>query len=96
MLDYLDLRRTLLSKGETEEDLRRDHAFFYVEVDGEQYRATKLSHGARGQIPPALLGMIARQMRLTARELRQFVNCSLDRKDWLDLWQERGHAWRTR
>ena len=49
-MDYEELRSTLLSKGKAEEDRGGDHVFFFVEVDGKWYRATKFSHSARGQI----------------------------------------------
>ena len=92
-MDYQDLRSALNSKGETIEDRSRHHIFFFVEIEGKQYRATKMSHGARGQISNALLSVMAHQMRLTTKELKQFVKCPLSRIGWLELWQERGYNW---
>ena len=85
----------LISKGKTSER-SGDHVFYFVEIDGKEYRATKVSHGARGQIDNNILSVIARQMRLTTRELRGFVTCTVDREQWLQLWSQRGPAWRLR
>ena len=92
-MDYEELRSTLLSKGKTEEDRSGDHVFFFVEVDGKKYRATKFSHSARGQISSGLQSEMSRQMRLTAKELRQFVDCAIDREQWLKLWSQRPPSW---
>ena len=88
-MDYRELRTALLSKGETVEDRKRHHVFYFVEIDGEIYRATKFSHSARGRISDEILGAIARQMRLKTQELRQFVDCSIERAEWLQLWRQR-------
>lgn len=88
-MDYRELRTALLSKGEATEDRARHHVFYFVEVDGQTYRATKVSHGARGQISSGILGAIARQMRLGTQELRRFVDCSLERAEWLQIWRQR-------
>jgi len=88
-LDYRELRNVLLSKGGTIEDRRSHHVFFFLEIDGKYYRATKFSHSAHGQISDDLLGSIARQMRLTVNELKHFVDCSVQREQWLEFWRER-------
>jgi hypothetical protein len=88
-LDYRDLQSALLSKGETVEDRSSHHIFYVVEIDGKRYRATKVSHGARGQISDELLGAIAREMHLQTKELREFVSCTMTREDWLKLWNQR-------
>jgi len=95
-MDYQELRSALVSKGNAAEDRGRDHVFFFIEVDGKSYRATKFSHNAQGQIPGMILSAISRQMRLTNKELKRFVNCTIDIEQWLNLWRERGHAWRKR
>jgi len=91
-VDYQELRGALISKGKADEDRRSHHVFFFIEVDGKSYRATKISHSARGQISSKILSLISRQMRLTTKELRYFVDCTIGRKQWLDLWRERGHT----
>lgn len=92
-VDYREVRSALLSKGVAEEGLASHHVLFWIKVSGKMYRVTKFSHSARGQISTSLISEIARQMRLTAKELRQFVACPLSREDWLQLWRERGHSW---
>lgn len=91
-MDYRELRSALLSKGGAEEDRSRYHVFFYIEVDGQTYRATKLSHSVSGQISAPILSAISRQMRLANRELRNFVECVLEREGWLRLWRERSSS----
>lgn len=93
-MNYSELRSVLLSKGEAIEDRSGNHIFFYIEVDGQEYRATKVSHGARGQIDARLASLIARQMRLTGGELKEFVACPLSREEWVERWRARGPAWR--
>lgn len=93
-MDYQELRGALISKGKADEDRGSHHVFFFIEVDGKSYRATKISHSARGQISSNILSLISRQMRLTNKELRQFVACDVEREQWLELWRERGHGWR--
>lgn len=93
-MDYSELRRVLLSKGEADEDRSGDHAIFFIEVGGRTYAATKFSHSAQGQISSGMLAVIARQMRLTTRELRQFVACPLGRQQWVERWGRRGLTWR--
>jgi hypothetical protein len=89
-LDYRELHSALLSKGAATEDRTRHHVFYLIEVDGKMYRATKLSHSAHGQISNDILGAVARQMRLRTKELRDFVDCTVTREQWLDLWRQRG------
>jgi len=84
-----------MSKGKTCEDRSGEHVFYFVEIDGKEYRATKISHSARGQISKRVLGAISHQMRLTNRELRQFVDCTIDREEWLGLWCQRSASRRT-
>lgn len=93
-MDYRELCSALTSKGEASEDRQGDHIFYFIEIDGREYRATKVSHNARGQISGDLIGLISRQMRLTTKELRRFVGCEIGREQWLELWCQRGHTWR--
>ena len=88
-MDYQDLQHALLSKGKATEDRQSHHIFFFIEIDGKNYRATKFSHSARGQISAQLLSMISRQIRLTSKELQEFVNCTLGKEEWLKLWRQR-------
>ncbi len=83
----------MLSKAQAKEDRRGHHVFFYIYVDGKLHRATKISHNARGQISPSILNAIAHQMRLTLKELKSFISCTIEREIWLDSWRQRGHGW---
>jgi len=88
-MDYRTLRSALISKGEAIEDRRSHHVFFYVDIQGSTCRATKISHSARGQISNPILDAISQQMRLTNKELRHFVACTIDREKWIELWSQR-------
>ena len=85
-VDYRALTRALYRKALADENRSGDHIVFSLRMDGREQRITKISHGARGQMPKRLLGKIARQMRLSSRQLQQFVDCTLSRHDWLHLW----------
>lgn len=88
-MDYHDLHAALLSKGKTTEDRSSHHVFYILEIDGKRYRATKVSHSAHGQMSDELIGAIAREMHLKTKELKDFVNCTISRDEWLDLWRQR-------
>ena len=88
-MDYRELHSALIVKGACEEDRKSHHVFYFMEVDGKSYRATKVSHSARGQISAPILSAICKQMRLTNRELREFINCSIGRERWFELWRQR-------
>ena len=92
-MDYLDLSNALCSKGKARPE-QRDHLFFFVEEDGKEFRATKISHGASGQIDDDTRSLIAHQMRLTTKELKEFVACPMGRDEWLKLRCDRGRGWR--
>lgn len=89
-MDYQELRSALVSKGGADEDRASHHVFFYVEVHGKRYRATKLSHSARGQISSPIVSAISGQVRLTKRELKRFVDCTMGGEEWLELFWQRG------
>ena len=92
-MDYLDLSHALCSKGKAMVE-HGDHDSFAVEEGGKEFRATKISHGAHGQIDDKVRSLIARQMRLTTSELNEFVDCPMGRDKWLRLRRERGRGWR--
>ena len=46
-----------------------------------------MSHGAKGQISKGRLAEFARQMRLSSRQLNLFVDCTLSRDEWLEIWE---------
>lgn len=89
-MDVKDIRRTLVGKLHAIEDRKPHHVFFYLDIGGRQYRATKLSHGAKGQIDDSLVSLIAKQLRLQKQELVSLVDCALTQDEYLRLWVERG------
>ena len=86
-MDYRDLQKALVSKAEANEDRSGGHIGYYRTVSRGRRLVTVVSHGAKGQIPKWLLGRIARQMLLTSRQLQQFVDCTLSRDEWLEIWE---------
>ena len=42
-----------------------------------------MSHSAKGQIPKRMLAKIAWQMRLSPRQMQQFVDCTMSREQWI-------------
>ncbi|MBI2831442.1 MAG: hypothetical protein HYX79_04205 [Chloroflexi bacterium] len=88
-MDFIDLRSKLLTKGDLQEQKSGKHFQYYLSLRGRKYRITMLSHGRTGQIDDRTLGSIHRQMRLTRKELTDFVNCPLSREEWLKLWDKR-------
>ena len=86
-LDYRALQRALVSKAEAYEDRSGGHIGYYRYALGKRRLVTVVSHGARGQIPKWLLGRMARQMRLTSRQLGQFVDCTMSREEWVEVWE---------
>jgi hypothetical protein len=89
-MDVRDIVRTLKGKLHAIEDSKRHHIFFYFNIEGKQYRATKLSHSAKGQVDESLLSLISKQLRLRREELQELVACPLSREDYFRLWTERG------
>ena len=88
-MEISDIRRTLLNKLHAVEDAKRDHVFYYFEIQGKQHKATKLSHGAIGQLDDNLLHLIAEQLRLRKEELESLVECPLSEKEYFALWSNR-------
>lgn len=89
-MDFRDLRRTLLSKLNASEDRQQHHVFFYFNVNGKEFRATKFSHSAKGQIDVSLLNLIAKQLRLRNAEIDSLVACPLSKEEYFRLWSQRG------
>jgi len=83
-----ELRRTL-RKLDTVEDRRGHHVYFYVEVDGHDYRVCKLSHSMTGELPPFVVSDAARRMKLTAHEFAALADCRVAKPEFLSLWRLR-------
>ena len=82
------LRSALLAKG-FEQD-KTHHAMFWLVAGGKKRPIrTRLSHGVR-EYGDALLGLVARQMRLRRPELDDFIRCPMDGAGYFKLLIERG------
>ena len=80
--------RTLVHKlGFVREERR--HRVYCLEVNGVTVAQTLISHGAR-DIDTVLLGLMARQMGVSQRQLRGIVDCSVTRNDYLRIVQAEG------
>ncbi len=61
------------------------HVFFHLVVDGRKtIISTKISHGER-EIADSLLGMMARQIRLSRKQFNDLIDCPLSHSDYLKL-----------
>lgn len=69
-----------------------DHSFFHLFVDGKKtIVSTKISHGEK-EISDSLLGMMARQVKLTRKQFNDLVDCSLKFDDYVKLLHAAGHV----
>lgn len=88
-MEVRDIRRALLRKLHAVEDPKRAHVFYYFVIEGKQYKATKLSHGATGQLDDNLVHLVAGQLRLRKEELESLVECPLSENEYFALWANR-------
>ena len=69
-----------------------DHAFYHLFVDGKKtIVSTKISHGER-EISDSLLGMMARQVKLTRRQFNDLIDCPLEFEEYVRLLRAAGHV----
>ena len=70
-----------------------DHPYYiYHTADGRKTLAkTKVSHSGKDIADP-ILGMMARQCKLTAPQFRNLVDCPLSREAYEDILREQGLA----
>jgi hypothetical protein len=85
--------RTVLSglqkKGFQSRD--NDHRFLHLWVDNHKTSIyTKISHGER-DIGDNLLGLMARQIRLTRRQFLDLVDCPLSEEEYVGILRNGGH-----
>ena len=88
-MDVRDLQRGLRRKLDAVEDRRSHHIFYWVTIDGREFRAAKFSHSSRGQLPDLILTDTARRLKLNRAELDELVDCPLSWEKFLELWQAR-------
>lgn len=70
-----------------------DHSYYiYHTADGRKTLAkTKVSHSGKDIADP-ILGMMARQCKLTVPQFRNLVDCPLSREAYEDILREQGLA----
>lgn len=65
-----------------------DHTFLHLYVGGRKTAIyTKVSHGAK-EISDKLLGVMARQVRLSRQQFLALVDCRLSEADYLRILRE--------
>jgi len=83
----------LTSKGFKLSD--KDHHFFYLYQDGKKTQIrTKISHG-ESEISDPNCGLMARQMKLTSMQFKEFVDCKLKPEEYVALLIKGGHLQKT-
>jgi hypothetical protein len=61
------------------------HRFYFLYRDGKKTSIrTMISHGER-EISDSNCGNMARQMRITTSQFKDFVDCTIEGKDYVDL-----------
>ena len=88
-MDLRDLQRALRRKLGAVEDRRSHHVFYWIEIDGLDYRAAKFSHSSRGQLSDLILSDTARRLKLSRAELDDLVDCPLSGDQFWELWGTR-------
>ncbi len=88
-MDIREIRSTLVAKLDANEDRAGHHIYFWLNIDGREYRVGKLSHSARGQAPDHVVSDTARRLELTKEEFRSLVECSIDKAMHEDIWREK-------
>jgi hypothetical protein len=88
-MDYRDIRSTLVSKLEAIKDRSGDHVYFYLTIDGHDFRVGKLSHSSRGQAVDYVINDTAGRLKLTKKEFVDLVDCIIDKPQHENLWRQR-------
>lgn len=88
-MDNREIRSTLVAKLDATEDRAGHHVYFWLDIDGHEYRVGKLSHSARGQAPDHVVSDTAKRLKLTKKEFNSLVECTIDKQMHEDIWKER-------
>ena len=88
-MESREIRSTLVTKLEAVEDRSGHHAFFYLTLQGKEYRVGKLSHSFRGQVPDFVISDTAKRLKLTKKEFLELVGCTIDKATHSQLWIQR-------
>ena len=79
-----NVKHALETKGFRESD-ERDHFYYFFFHNGKKTRVyTKISHGER-EIHDKNCSLMARQIRLTGPQFRNFVDCPLTKEQYTKL-----------
>ncbi len=71
------------------EDKRGKHIFFCFKDSGSDYTIGKISHSWRGQLNDTQIGLLARKLRLQKQEFENWVDCTLQNDEMLQIWRNR-------
>lgn len=88
-MDNREIRSTLVAKLDAVEDRAGHHVYFWLDIDGSEFRVGKLSHSARGQAPDHVVSDTAKRLKLTKKEFNSLVDCTIDKEMHEDIWRER-------
>jgi len=85
-----DIEQALAQKGFQLEE--GDHRFYRLYVAGKKTSiCTKVSRGRNYKtLGEDLVSLMAQQMKLTAKQLREFVDCSLSHEGYVGALRARG------
>ena len=86
--------KALKQKGFRVEQGKRDHDFYFLEVDGLVRSVyTKVSRGSNyKEIGDPLLKRMSKQLHLKGSEFEEFVACPLTRERYVEILGDRGIA----
>ena len=65
------------------------HIFFYLTIDGHDFRVGKLSHSARGQAEDYVINDTAHRLKLRKREFVSLVDCDINKEEHEKIWKQR-------
>jgi hypothetical protein len=88
-MDNREIRSTLVNKLRAEEDRSGHHVYFWLNIDGSEFRIGKLSHSARGQAVDHVISDTAKRLKLNKKEFLELVECTIDKKMHEDIWRNR-------
>ena len=67
------------------------HQIYVLRIEGKQVARTLISHGVR-EIGDDLMSLMARQMGITLRQLKDIIAGKLGREDYYRLLREQGRT----
>ena len=89
-MDSREIQTTLVVKLGAIEDRTSHHVYYWMNVDGIEFRVGKLSHSSRGRAPEYVVSDTAKRLKLNKKEFTSLVECSMDKGTHRDIWRSRG------